>query len=305
MPDMTQQAVAHDHGFGATRRVDNWWIGPLATAAILMAFVVYSTWAAFQGSHYWVNGTNYLSPFYSPELWGMSPHRLFAGTAPSWWPSGLLTFSAAFIILGVPAGFRLTCYYYRKAYYRSIWLDPVACSVGEARKGYWGENRLPLILWNAHRYMLYLAIILGFILLFDGIKSFWFPVDAAGNPFNWVSADGQPITAANQAAYNPAVAPAGWRFGIGLGSLVLIINPLLIMGYTFGCHCLRHIVGGRVDNFSCAPCGKSRFKLWQMVSRLNEHHGLWAMASLVWVGLADVYVRLVSNGVIPDPRIIF
>ncbi len=293
---MTSQAVAHEHGFGATQRQDRWWVGPLATAVLLLAFLVYSTWAAFQGAHYWVNGTNYLSPFYSPEFWGKSPHAMW-GLQPSWWASWFPPFSAALLILGAPAGFRLTCYYYRKAYYRSIWLDPVACGVGEARKSYWGENSLPLILWNAHRYFLYLAIVFVFILLYDAILSFFYPVKADGSMFLWATDATGTVIAGS--------APAGHHFGIGLGSIILLINPLLIAGYTFGCHSLRHLVGGKKDAFSCTSGGYTRFKAWSFVSHLNHHHPLWAMSSLVWVAFTDIYVRLVSSGVWHDPRIIF
>ena len=61
-------------GFGATSRRDRWWVQPLAVFLGLSAFIVYSTWAAFQGDHYRFGG--YLSPFYSPELLG-SEHALF------------------------------------------------------------------------------------------------------------------------------------------------------------------------------------------------------------------------------------
>ena len=55
-------------GFGQTRRVDNWWVQPLVVFLGLSAFIVYSTWAALQGQHYRFGP--YLSPFYSPELFG-------------------------------------------------------------------------------------------------------------------------------------------------------------------------------------------------------------------------------------------
>ncbi|MFX9038760.1 hypothetical protein ABTN43_19155, partial [Acinetobacter baumannii] len=89
----------------------------------------------------------YLAPFHSPLLYdAQSHHAWFQAAKPSWW--FLPFFSSAMLILIVPAGFRLTCYYYRKAYYRSFMADPPACAVGEPRQSYWGENRLPLILQN-------------------------------------------------------------------------------------------------------------------------------------------------------------
>jgi hypothetical protein len=297
VPTATPLPSAHKKGLGATVRRDAWWLYPTVVGTILLSFVVYSTWAGFQAGWHWVNGTGYLSPFYSPEIFGTSPHAI-SQSIPGWWPLGLVAFSSAFLILMVPAGFRLTCYYYRKAYYRSIWQDPVACAVGEPRASYWGENRLPLILWNAHRYMLYLALILGFILLYDGIHAFFFPVNADGSQFLWTVANGQAITGAayEQTAANMAQGtPAGWSFGIGLGTLILIINPLLIMGYTLGCHSLRHIVGGGCDRYR-TPVQKARHGIWRFVTKLNEHHEFWAMASLFWVGLSDVYVRGLAHG---------
>jgi hypothetical protein len=109
---------------------------PLAAALGLLAFIVYSTWAAFQGDYY--EWGPYLSPFYSPLI------------RTHWWP-----LSPALLILWVPAGFRLTCYYYRKAYYRSLFATPAACSVRCRPQHYRGEQGL-LQFQNLHRYFLWL-----------------------------------------------------------------------------------------------------------------------------------------------------
>src|SRR5262245_7373995 len=127
--------------FGQTRRRDRWWLKPLVVFTILSSFVVYATWAALQNANF--EHGSYLSPFYSPLLFGDSPHAWF-GTLPQWWPRFLS--SPAILILWAPAGFRLTCYYYRGAYYKAFWADPPACAVGEPRKTYLGEQKLPLIL---------------------------------------------------------------------------------------------------------------------------------------------------------------
>jgi len=132
--------------FGQTMRRDRWWASPAVVFLGLSAFIAYSTWAAFQGDHYAFG--SYLSPFYSPELFGDSPHAWF-GPKPSWWFSWL-PWSPAFLILWAPGGFRLTCYYYRGAYYKAFWADPPACSVSESKKGYRGENSFPLIMQNIH-----------------------------------------------------------------------------------------------------------------------------------------------------------
>ena len=299
MSDAAQLPGPHQKGFGATERKDAWWAGPIAVGALLLAFIVYSTAVAFQSGYHWVNGTNYLSPFYSPEIYGNGPHAWISGV-PSWWPKWMFEFSSAFLILAVPAGFRLTCYYYRKAYYRSLWLDPVACAVGEPRNSYWGENTLPLILWNAHRYFLYLAIVLGFILLYDGIAACFFPVNADGSAFFWSWAGTTQATGALPALSTStpiaAAQPAGYEFGLGVGSIILLLNPLFIMGYTFGCHSLRHLVGGRKDGFGCSKSGLAQLKAWRVVSWLNEHHNAWAMASLVWVGVSGRLCAPVRHG---------
>ena len=89
-------------------------------------------------------------------------------------------------------------------------------------------------------------------------------------------------------------------FGIGVGTLVLATNCVLLSGYLFGCHSLRHVVGGCVDQFSRAPLG---LRAYSCVSCLNRKHMVWAWCSLFTVGFSDLYVRLCSMGVWPDLRI--
>jgi uncharacterized membrane protein (DUF485 family) len=252
-----------------TFRKDLWWVRPLLVFIVLSSFVVYATWAAFQGEHYAAGP--YLSPFYSPEIFGNSPHSWF-GPVPAWWPA-LLPFSPALLILWAPGGFRFTCYYYRGAYYRSFWADPPACSVSEPRKTYRGENSFPLILQNVHRYFFYLAVIFVFILLYDAWKAFWFS---------------DPVTGEK-------------TFGIGVGTLVLTLNAVLLGIYTFSCHSFRHLVGGFKDQLSRAPVRK---KVYHCASCLNRRHMNWAWFSLFSVAFADIYVRLVSMGIWTDLRIL-
>ncbi len=255
--------------FGETSRRDSWWVQPLAVFLGFGGFIVYSTLAAFQGDHYFWGP--YLSPFYSPELFGDSPHALF-GSKPGWWPPWL-AYSPAILILAGPGGFRATCYYYRGAYYKAFWADPPSCTVGEPRSRYWGEASFPLIIQNIHRYFLYVALMFIVILSTDVWKALWFE--------------------------NPATGKAS--FGIGLGTIVLAINVVLLAGYTFGCHSLRHLVGGRLDLLSRAPM---REKCYGCVSAFNRRHMVWAWLSLFWVGFADLYVRLCSMGIWTDPRIL-
>jgi hypothetical protein len=249
--------------FGETTRRDFWWFSPLAVFLGLSAFLVYSTWAAFQGTHYEFGP--YLSPMYSPLLFGDGPHAWF-GPKPGWWP-GALPFSAALLILWAPGGFRVTCYYYRGAYYKSFWADPPACTVGEPRKTYLGERFFPLILQNVHRYFIYLGILFIVILVGDAIKAFDF----------------------------------GGHFEVHVGSLVLLLNVILLGSYTFSCHSLRHLVGGGRDEISTSGL---RWSCYSCVSGLNRRHQLFAWLSLFSVGFADVYVRLCSMGIWTDFRIL-
>ena len=256
-------------GFGTTSRTDKWWAAPLGVFLGLSAFVVYATWAAFQGEHY--HSGPYLSPFYAPELWGDSPHAWF-GPRPEWWP-GVLPFSPALLILPFPGGFRFTCYYYRGAYYKAFWADPPSCAVGEPRKGYLGENSFPLILQNVHRFFMWVAIVFIALLAWDVWKAFWFT--------------------------NPATGAT--EFGIGVGTIVLAVNVVLLASYTWGCHVLRHVVGGRMDEVSKSPvCDMA----YSCVTSLNIRHQLFAWCSLFSVMFADVYVRLCSMGIWTDLRIL-
>lgn len=257
--------------FGETSRTDAWWIQPVSVFLLLSCFVVYATWAAFQGDHYWYggNGADYLSPFYSPELFGSSPHAWF-GPKPGWWP-GILPFSPALLILWMPGGFRFTCYYYRGAYYKAFWADPVNCTVGEPRKSYLGENSFPLILQNIHRFFLFLALPFLVILLTDAWQALHF-TDPAGHT----------------------------TFGVGLGTLLLTANVVLLGGYTLGCHAMRHAVGGLFDQLSRHPVRKVAY---DCSSCLNRGHMKWAWCSLVMVAFCDFYIRMCATGIWHDWRI--
>lgn len=237
---------------GASDRKDAWWIGPLVSGLVFLTFVIYATWAAAQNEFY-IYGP-YLSPFYSP---------LFK---PDWLPRWL---SPAFLILGAPLGFRLSCYYYRKFLYRAFLLDPPACAVGEGKgTGYRGERAFPFILMNLHRFFLYLAILVWAILVKDTVEA-----------FIW---EGQ--------------------FGVGAGTIVMLINVILLGLYTFSCHSFRHLIGGKHDCFSRLAFGQQRHTMWRGVSWLNSHHMLWAWVSMFSVALTDVYIRLCAMHVIEDQR---
>ncbi len=254
---------------GETMRSDRWWVQPALVLIILSSFIVYATWAAFQGQHY-THGP-YLSPFYSPELFGDSPHAWF-GPKPQWWP-GWLVFSPALLILPFPGLFRVTCYYYRGAYYKAFWADPPACAVGEPRQRYRGEAAFPLIVQNIHRYFLYVALVFLVVLTYDVYQALWFTDPATGRT----------------------------EFGIGVGTLVLAANVILLAGYTLGCHSMRHVVGGYLDRLSRSP---ARRLAYDCSSCLNRAHMWWGWTSLLSVPLADLYIRLCSMGIWSDWRIL-
>lgn len=183
-----------------------------------------------------------------------------------WWP-----FSPALLILLPPIVFRTTCYYYRKAYYRAFFLDPAACAVGEPPRGtYTGEAKFPFVLQNLHRYTLYLAILWLVFLWHDVWKALWF--------------DG--------------------GFGIGLGTLVILASTGLLTFYTFSCHSWRHLIGGRLDCYSCSASARARHGAWARVSALNAHHMGFAWLSLFAVAFADFYIRMLSMGFFRDVRLL-
>jgi hypothetical protein len=246
-----------------TLRKDRWWVSPAISFGVLTAFVIYSTWAAFVNQNYYYKP--YLSPFYSPCLAHIcgSTTNGNVGTPPylsvfgPWW-----AISPAIIVLVFPLGFRLTCYYYRRAYYRAFWQSPPACAVAEPHKRYTGETRFPLILQNVHRYFFYFGLALNVILSWDAILAF-------------------------------GVHQGGGHFGVG--TAMLVVNALLLWAYSLSCHSCRHIIGGRLRHFSKHPI---RFKMWGYVSQLNQRHMQIAWASLIFVALTDLYVRLAASGTI-------
>lgn len=266
----------HIASFGATDRRDAWWIEPLLTAIILVGFVLYASFAGISNAHYEYGG--YLSPFYSPLI------------EPTFLPVWLQPYiSPAMFILVFPAGFRATCYYYRKAYYRSFFFHPPGCAVGEGRAHkYSGERAFPFILQNMHRFFLYAAMVFIVILSYDVYLACFFPY----------AADGTFIPDARHAAV------AKWRFGIGIGTLIMLLNVILLASYTLGCHSLRHLVGGKTDCFNCIVSGGPQepvsFKVWKGVSFLNKRHQNFAWLSLFSVGAVDLYIRLCSMGFIKD-----
>lgn len=247
-----------------TLRQDRWWLQPLQIGLILAFFVVYTMVRVFMREWYWAEEEHYLTPLYSPCVSeSCVPGSSHFGTPlpamPIFIPIGIITFA-------VLAGFRGTCYYYRKAGYRSFFLAPAACAVPEPHKTYTGESRFPLLTLNYHRYFFYGALVFGLVNVYDGVLAFQ-------------GTDG--------------------GFGMGLGTLIIWVNIVMLWAYTLSCHACRHIVGGRLRNFSKHPV---RYRYWTFVSRINEKHGTYAMISLFTVILTDAYIMSVSADWFDDPR---
>ena len=281
MSTITSFAI-HDKGFTKTLRKDNWWLYPALVVFGLTSFLVYGFWSAWQADFYWYSAGQeefggYLAPFYSPLLFikegveGAAPmvHSIF-GPWPTWWPSWIPP-SPSLLILAVPGIFRFTCYYYRKAYYRAFSGTPPACAVGalprKRKKGYKGETGL-MVVQNIHRYTMYFASIYVIVFFYDAYLSFF----------------------------------RGGEFGVGLGSILLLGNPILLASYMYGCHSIRHLIGGSRDCYSCGLGGNIAHKNGMIVGWFNRRHELFAWLSLVWIMVADLYIRMVSTGYINDPN---
>jgi hypothetical protein len=259
-PARTRAAISEP-----TLRKDPWWRAPAVTATLLSIWVIYATVHIFVGRWYWVPQYHYLTPFYSPCISGAcAPGSSSLGT---WFPKVPSIIPYAIVSLPFVLGFRLSCYYYRRAYYRAFWRAPAACAVREPHKSYSGETRFPLILQNLHRFFFYMVILISALNTYDVIQAFRGP---------------------------------NGSFGLGLGTLIMLVNVVLLWAYTLSCHSCRHITGGRLKNFSRHP---ARYWIWTQISKLNARHMQLAWTTLGTLMLTDLYIWLVAAGVFSDPRI--
>jgi hypothetical protein len=247
-----------------TLRTDKWWLQPALTFSVLILFVIYATFRAFENKHYFAEPL--ISPFYSPCLSTVCVEGAshFGTPIGSITLFGLLVSPSLFILI-FPLGFRMTCYYYRKSYYRSFWMSPPACAVAEPHKTYTGETRAPLILQNGHRWFFYAGVVFNILLTYDALITFKNPEGQWGH--------------------------------MSVGTLVLLLNASFLWLYSASCHTCRHTIGGRMKHFSKHPV---RYKAWTIVSRLNHYHPNFAWVSLLWVAFTDFYVRQVASGAITN-----
>jgi hypothetical protein len=249
--------------FLSTKRTDLWGWEPLAILVGLLLFVCWVSFRVFGENNYYEAG-NMVSPFFSPRLpW---PHCL----------DGLpqVLKCPAIFVLWIPCLFRATCYYFRRAYYRSFFGTPPGCAVsGYKGLNYTGETGFPLFLQNLHRYMFYLA---AASLLFNVWPDFFETLFVKGHFFNF----------------------GFLQFSVG--TIVFGLDAVWLSCYVFGCHAFRHLIGGRLDCFSCSEHAKTSHSFWKNATNLNERHALWAWLSLGSVAFADIYTRLVANGTFTD-----
>ena len=249
-----------------TLRTDAWYRAPILTVVLLSAWVLYAVVRTMTQRAYFVEEYHYLSPFSSPCVSASCvPAARDFGT---WFGDLPPLVPLAIVSLPFLLGFRLTCYYYRRAYYRAYWRSPPACSVPDGRAGYTGETRFPLILQNSHRYFFLAAVAVSVVNTYDVIRAFH-------------GSDG--------------------GFGIGLGTLIMLVNVVLLWGYTISCHSCRHLVGGRLKHFSRHPV---RYWTWTQVSRLNAWHMHLAWTTLGTLLVTDAYIALVAGGVFGDLRLL-
>jgi len=182
-----------------TLRTDRWWFPPLVTFVGLSAWLLYGLVRVYMHRWYYVEDYHYLTPFYSPCISkGCVPEasHFWPQFLPDVWWLPFAALSLPFLLL-----FRLTCYYYRGAYYRSVWQAPTACAVAEPHTTYTGETRFPLIVQNTHRYFFYIAGIISVINTYDAIVAF----------------------------------PSPSGFGFGLGNVILVVHVIMLWLYTLSC----------------------------------------------------------------------
>ncbi len=257
---MASQQPAHPTSTLSTWRLDNWWAQPIVLMISLLVFVVYATYRVWtMGTDVVVahHGYHYQSPFVAYN---------FAQFLPAGIDQTAFYFLAfpGMLLLPIAGGFRFTCYYFRRAYYRSFVARPGACST-EAWKGkeYKGEKRL-LVFQNLHRYFFYMALILWVLHVIAWVKDIFY----------------------------------GGGFYFGVGTFLLLVDITLLGGYVLGCHAFRHLIGGRLDCFSCTSLNQNQNTMWGGVTKLNQKHAFFALASMFSIMIADAYLWYIDSNAV-------
>ncbi len=174
-------------------------------------------------------------------------------------------YSPTVVILPLIGLFRLTCYAFRKYYHRHLFGHPPGCSVSErlneAKRAYSGETGFFRV-ENLHRYFMYFsAAILPFFFYDFYLSLFW-----------------------------------QHSLALRFGSLFMLADTLAVTIWVFSCHSVRHIIGGRLDCFSCTFASRLGGSVFKFQSRLNARHEALAWASLALIIAADLYIRALAAG---------
>lgn len=256
---MASEQPAHPTTTFSTWRLDNWWAQPVTLVAALTLFVIYSTYRVYtMGTDPVVanHGYHYQSPFVAMDFTFLVPDAVTAVVPFLAYPGMLL--------LPIAGGFRFTCYYFRRAYYRSFVARPAACATEAwSGKDYKGETRL-MVFQNLHRYFMYAAIVMWALHAIGLVRDIFH----------------------------------GGHVYLGIGTVLLAADVILLGGYVFGCHAFRHLIGGRVDCFSCSSVNESSHSMWGGVTKLNQKHAFFALASMASIVIADLYLWYIDSNAI-------
>jgi len=252
------------NGLGRTDRIDNWWAQPFWMGLALTAALIYTAWRLIifpDSIYYELEGSKVVSPIFSPNILEWSLFGLNEWDHPSW-------VNAAILVLWIPFGFRGTCYYMRRVYYRTFFQSPTGCWVDEPdinkKIGYGGEKRL-FIFNNLHRYFLYAAMVIIVIKWWDVTHTLHFDT--------------------------------GW--GFSFGTFIMATEAFLLTMYVTSCHALRHLAGGSLDRW-VSGISAFRGRLFKRISVFNRSHGFWFWTSLGFVFLGDLWTIAVAEGHISD-----
>jgi hypothetical protein len=182
-------------------------------------------------------------------------------------------YSPTVIIIPLIGLFRLTCYAFRRYYNRHLFKHPAACPVHERSdadsRAYTGETSTLFKAENLHRYFMYASLAVLPFFYYDLYLSLTY----------------------------------GGVFILRLGSILMVADVAVLTLYVFSCHSVRSLIGGRNDCFSCMSMPKQSKMAYDVQSRLNMHHELFAWLSLITIVAVDLFIRAVSAG-IPLDRIL-
>lgn len=175
-------------------------------------------------------------------------------------------YSPTVLILPLIALFRLSCYAFRKGYYRHVFSHPQAClnteRVDKEGRNYTGETGF-FSLENFHRYFLYLAIIVLPFFYYDIYYSMFYQ---------------------------------GGFLVFRVGTIIMVTEVIFVTLWTFSCHAFRHLIGGYKDCYSCTAMGKGQKSVFNGQSILNRYHEVFAYTSLLLVATVDIFIRALVLG---------